>query len=96
LEDISVLCYYLETGISDLLADQKYLESFKMWCQRRIEISWINQARSEEVVQRVKKKMYPKNNKEKANWIGLILCRNCHLKHLIKGKTEERIDGMGR
>jgi hypothetical protein len=46
-------------------------------------------------VQRVKKKKYPKNNKEKANWNGHISHRNCHLKHLIKGKIEERIEGMG-
>jgi len=90
------LCCYLETGISDLLADQKYLESFEMWCQRRMEISWIDQVRNEKVVQRVKKEMYPKNNKQKANWIGHILHRNCHLKQLIKGKIEERIEGMGR
>jgi len=85
----------LETGISDLLSDQKYLESFEMWCWRRIKISWTDQVRSKEVLQRVKKEIYPINNTE-ANWIGHILHRNCHLKHLIKGKTEERIGEMGR
>ena len=95
MEDIFVSCCYLETGISDLLSDQKYLESFKMWCWRRMEISWTDQVRSEEVLQRVKE-IYPTNNTEKANWIGHILHRNCHLKHLIKGKIEERIEEMGR
>jgi len=52
--------------------------------------------RSEEVLQTDKNEMYPTNNKEKANWIGHILRKNYHLKHLIKGKIEERIEEMGR
>jgi hypothetical protein len=36
-------------------ADQKYLESFKMWCWRRMEkISWTDHVRNEEVLLRVK------------------------------------------
>ena len=35
-------------------ADQKYLESFEMWCWRRMEkISWIDHVRNEEVLLRV-------------------------------------------
>jgi hypothetical protein len=35
--------------------DQKYLESFEMWCWRRMEkISWTDRVRNEEVLQRVK------------------------------------------
>jgi hypothetical protein len=35
--------------------DQKYLESFEMWCWRGIEtISWTDHVRNEEVSQRVK------------------------------------------
>jgi hypothetical protein len=34
--------------------DQKYLESFRMWCWRRMEISWTDPVRNEEVLQRVK------------------------------------------
>ena len=35
-------------------ADQKYLESFEMWCWRRIEkISWTDHVRNEEVLLRV-------------------------------------------
>jgi hypothetical protein len=31
-------------------ADQKYLESFEMWCWRRMErISWTDRARNEEL-----------------------------------------------
>jgi len=33
-------------------ADQKYLESFEMWCWRRIEISWTNHVRNEEVLRK--------------------------------------------
>jgi hypothetical protein len=34
--------------------DQKHLESFEMWCWRRMEISWIDHVRNEEVLLRVK------------------------------------------
>jgi hypothetical protein len=35
--------------------DQKYLESFEMWCWRRMEkISWTARVRNEEVLHRVK------------------------------------------
>jgi hypothetical protein len=37
--------------------DQKYLESFKMWCWRRMEkISWTDRVRYEEVLHRVKER----------------------------------------
>jgi hypothetical protein len=32
----------------------------------------------------------------KANWIGHILRRNCFLKHVTEGETEERVDVTGR
>ena len=28
-------------------ADQKYLESFEIWCWRRMEISWTDRVRNE-------------------------------------------------
>ena len=34
----------------------------------------------------------PKIDTRKANWIGHILCRNRHLKHIIEGKREGRIE----
>jgi hypothetical protein len=34
--------------------DQKYLESPEMWCWRRMEISWTDRVRNEEVLQGVK------------------------------------------
>jgi hypothetical protein len=36
------------------------------------------------------------NKKRKANWIGHSLRRKCHLKHVIVGKKEGRIDVNGR
>jgi hypothetical protein len=39
-------------------ADRQYLESFKMWCLRKMEkINWTDRVRNEEVLQRVKEEM---------------------------------------
>jgi hypothetical protein len=79
--------------------DQKYLESFEMWCWRRMEkISWTDRVRSEEVLHRVKEQrnILHTVNRRKANWICHILCRNCLLKHVIEGKVEGRTVMKGR
>jgi hypothetical protein len=34
--------------------DKKYLETFQMWCWKRMEISWTNRVRNEELQHRVK------------------------------------------
>jgi hypothetical protein len=34
--------------------EQKYLESFQMWCSRRKEISWSNHMRNKVLLRRVK------------------------------------------
>ena len=63
--------------------DQKRLESFEMWCWRRMEkISWTDHVRNEEVLFRVnEQKNIPQEiRKRKANWIGHILRRNRLLK----------------
>ena len=39
-------------------ADQKYFESFEMWCWRRMEISWTDGVRYEILIT-VKEKEYP-------------------------------------
>jgi hypothetical protein len=75
--------------------DQKYLESFEMWCWRRMEkIGWTDRVRNEEVLQRVKEErnIVHTIKRRKADWIGHILCRNCFLKHVIEGKLEGRIE----
>jgi hypothetical protein len=69
--------------------DQKYLESFEMWCWRRMEkISWTDRVNNEAVLHRVKeeRKILHTIRQRKANGIEHILRRNCLLKHIIEGK----------
>jgi hypothetical protein len=77
--------------------DPKYLESFGMWCWRRMEkISWTDSVRNEEVLRREGEEYTVYNRKEKANWMGYMLCRNCLLKHIIEGKMEGGTEATGR
>jgi hypothetical protein len=70
--------------------DQKHLESFEMWCWRRMEKnSWTDHVRNEEVLLRVSEHEI---RKRKANWIGHILRRNCFLKEVIEGKIKGWIE----
>ena len=76
-------------------ADQKYLESFEMWCCRRMEkISWTDLVRNEEVLLRVneQRNILHEIRKWKANWIGHILRRNYLLKQVIEGKIKGEIE----
>jgi hypothetical protein len=60
-------------------ADQKQLESFEMWCWRRMEkVGWEDRVRNEDVLLRVKEQrnILHEISKRKANWIGDVLCRN--------------------
>jgi hypothetical protein len=78
---------------------QKYLESFEIWCWRRMEkISWTDRVRNEEVLQGVKEErnIVHTIKTRKANCIGHILRRNCLLKHVIEGKLVGRIEMTGR
>jgi hypothetical protein len=78
--------------------DQKYLESFEMCCWRRMEkIIWCDCVRNG-VLQRVTedRNILHTMKIRKANWIGHILRRNCLLKHVFEGMTEERSDGKTR
>ena len=70
--------------------NQKYLESFEVWCWRRMEISWTHHVKNEEVLLRVKEQrnILHEIRKRKANWIGHILPRNCLLQRFIKGKVK--------
>jgi hypothetical protein len=79
--------------------DQKHLESFEMWCWRRMEkISWTEHVRNEEVLLRVKEQrnILHEIRKRKANWIGHILRRNCLLQRITEGKIQEGIQVTGR
>jgi len=75
--------------------DQKCLESFEMWCWRRMEkISWTDHVRNKEVILRVneQRNILHEIIKRKANWIGHILHRNCLLKQVIEGKIKGQIE----
>jgi hypothetical protein len=67
-------------------ADQKHMESFEMWCWRRMEIiRWTDHVRNGVLI-RVKEQrnILHEISKWKAKWIGHILCRNCLLNGLLK------------
>ena len=68
--------------------DQKRLESFEICCWRRMEISWTDHVRNEEMLLRVneQRNILHEIRKRKAKWIGHILRRNCLLKQVIEGK----------
>ena len=77
----------------------KYLESFEMWCWRRMEeISWTDRVRKEEVLQRVEfeRNILQKMKSREVKWIGHILHTNCLLKHVNERKIEGRVEVTGR
>jgi hypothetical protein len=79
--------------------DQKHLESFEMWCWRRMEnISWADHVRNEDVLLRVKEQrnILHEIGNRKANWIGHILRRNCLLQRVIEGKIQGEREVTGR
>ena len=74
--------------------DQKHLESFEMWCGRRMEkISWTDHVRNERVKEQ--RNILHEIRKRKANWIGHILRRNCLLQRVIEGKIKGDIEVTG-
>ena len=80
-------------------ADQKYLESFEIWCWRRMEkLSWTDHVNNEEVLLRVneQRNILHEIRKRKANWIGHILRRNCLLKQVTEGKIKGEIEVIRR
>ena len=57
-------------------ADQKYLESFEMWCWRRMEkMNWTDHVRNEEVLLRVneQRNILREIRKRKALRVGIVL-----------------------
>ena len=70
--------------------DRKHLESFEMWCWRRMEkISWTDHVRNEEVLLRIseQKNILHEIIKRKVN-----LRRNCLLKQVIERKIKGQIE----
>src|SRR5215510_2319963 len=76
----------------------KHLESFEMWCWRRMEISWTEHVKNEEVSLRVKEQrnILHEISKRKANCIGHILRWNCFVQHVAEGKIKGGIEVTGR
>ena len=73
---------------------KKHLESYEMWCWRKMEISWTDHVSNEETLLQVKEQrnILHAIRKREANWIGLILRRNCLLKQEIEGKIKWKIE----
>jgi len=83
----SIALYGAETWMLQAV-DQKHLESFEMWCWRRMQkISWTDHVRNEEVLLRVN---------GRRTGFGHILRRNCLLQWVIEGKIKEGIEMTGR
>jgi hypothetical protein len=79
--------------------EQKHLESFEMWCWRRMEkFSWTDHVRNEEVLFKVKEQrnIVQEISTRKANWIGHILRRDCLLLRVIGEKIKGGIEVTGR
>ena len=69
----------MDTGTWTLQeVDKKYVGSFEMWYNRRMEkTSCTDRVKSEEVLCRVEaRKTSHAIKRRKANWLGHILCRN--------------------
>jgi hypothetical protein len=70
------------------------VESFEMWCWRRMEkINWTDHVRNE-VLLGVKgqRNILHEISKRKANWIGHIVRRNCLLQQVIEGNIKGGIE----
>jgi hypothetical protein len=59
--------------------------------RRSMKITWNDRVKNEVVLRRVKQErlMLFTVKREKGNWIGQIVCRNCLLKHVFKEKWRE-------
>ena len=71
--------------------ERTYLESFEMWCWRKMEkIIWSDRITNEEVLRRVdeKRTIIKEVTKRKANWVGHILRRNGLMLDIIEGKMD--------
>jgi len=82
----SIALYGAETWTSGAV-DQKHLESFEMWSRRMEKIRWNDHVRNEEMLLRVKEQrnILHEISKQKADWFGHILRRNCLLQRVIEG-----------
>jgi hypothetical protein len=94
LEHSCVRCWILDTSKNN----QKYLESFEMWCWRRTEkISWTDLWKKMKYY-RVKEETNTLHTikQRKANWLDHILHHNCFVLHLNEWKIEGTRRGRRR
>jgi hypothetical protein len=75
-------------------ADQKHLESFEIWCWRRMEkSSWTDHVRNEVLLRaKEQKNILHEISKRKANWTSQILRRNCLLQRVFQRKVKGWIE----
>ena len=67
------MAFYGAETLTLRAADQKYLESFEMWCWRRMEkIIWIDHVRNEEVLLRVNEQRNILREIRKRKLTGLV------------------------
>jgi len=72
--------------------DQKYLESFEMWCWRRKEkINWTDRVRNEELLQNAEEQRNVLHKIEKKRLAGLVISC-CLLKQVTKVNKEGKIE----
>jgi len=72
--DIHVALYGAATGTLQKV-DEKYLESFEMWCWRRMEVSWTERVNNEEVLHRVEEEGNILHTVKEGRLMGLLtLC----------------------
>jgi hypothetical protein len=71
----SIALYGVETWTLRKI-DHNYLESFAVWCWRRMEkISWIDRVSNKILLQRAREeKNIQHTTKRRDDWIGHILC----------------------
>jgi hypothetical protein len=93
----SIALYSAETWTLRAV-DLKHLESFEMWCWRRMEkISWTDHVRNEVLLRaKEQRNILREISTRKANWLGHILPRNCLLQRVIEGKIKGGIEVTGR
>jgi hypothetical protein len=74
------------------------MESFEIWCWRRMEkISWTDRVRSYEVLEsKAEISILQTLKRRKANWIGHMLRRNCLLKYRSEGNVEGSLEVTGK
>jgi hypothetical protein len=69
-----------------------------LYWRRMEKISWTDHVRNEDVLLRVKEQrnILHEIRKQKENWIGHILRRNCILQRVTEGKIQGGIEVTGR